>query len=174
MGQMRNIVIVAYDLRWPDMFRQAAEELRAVFGDECLAIHHIGSTAIPGMRAKPIIDLMPVVRTLKAVEAHHPALIRRGYESKGENGIPGRRYFVKGSDDRRTHQVHTYEPEHPEVARHLGFRDYLIAHPEAARQYAELKTGLARQFPHDIDGYIGGKNGFIRATIQKALDGELD
>jgi GrpB-like predicted nucleotidyltransferase (UPF0157 family) len=169
MGDMRNIVVVPYNPAWPAMFQQEADKLSAVFGQACLAIHHIGSTAIPGMRAKPIIDIMPVVPNLEQLETLTPAMIQLGYEPKGENGIPGRRYFVKGADDHRTHHVHTYEPDNPEVIRHLSFRDYLIAHPEAAEQYASLKETLAQEYSHDIFGYMAGKDDFIKETLQKAL-----
>lgn len=170
MGNMRNIVVVPYNPAWPDMFQQEADKLSTVFGQACLAIHHIGSTAIPGMRAKPIIDIMPVVPAIEQVEILNPALIQLGYEPKGENGIPGRRYFVKGGDDHRTHHVHAYEPNNPEAIRHLSFRDYLIAHPQAADRYAGLKLSLAQDYPHDIFGYMAGKDGFIKETLQRALE----
>jgi GrpB-like predicted nucleotidyltransferase (UPF0157 family) len=95
-------------------------------------------------------------------------MIQLGYEPQGEYGIPGRRLFFKGGDWQRTHHVHSFEPDHVEVAQVLGFRDYLIAHPEQARQYARLKMKLARQFPHDISGYRAGKADFITVTIQEA------
>lgn len=168
MGATRNIVVVPYDPVWPGKFEVAVAELSPIFGAELIAIHHIGSTAIPGLSAKPIIDMMPVVRDIARVDALNPAFVRRGYEPMGEHGIPGRRYFVKGGDLHRTHHVHIYEPNNPEVKRHLGFRDYLIAHPDQARQYASLKQDLARQYPHDIEGYMAGKDAFIKAIIQEA------
>lgn len=165
---MRSIVVVPYDPTWPEQFRRAAAEIAAVFGQELISIHHIGSTSIPGLRAKPIIDIMPVVRHIEQVEAFNSAMIELGYEPRGEYGIPGRRYFVKGSDTQHLHHVHTYEPDNPEVARHLDFRDYLVAQPERARQYADLKVALAGQFPHDIFGYMAGKDAFIKETIRQA------
>lgn len=170
MGGMRNIVVVPYNPRWSDMFQQEANKIIAVFGQECIAIHHIGSTAIPGMSAKPIIDIMPVVRNIEKVDLFNPVMRQLGYEPKGENSIPGRRYFVKGGDEHRTHHVHTYEPGHPEVIRHLSFRDYLSAYPEEAQRYARLKQTLAHQHPHDIFGYMAGKDSFIKKTIAKALE----
>lgn len=170
MGKMRNIVIVPYNPSWPELYRQEAEKIAAIFGQELIASHHIGSTSIPAMSAKPIIDMMPVVRNIETVETFNAAMMALGYESKGENGIPGRRYFVKGSDAQRTHHVHTYKPNNPEVKRHLDFRDYLIAHPEAAQRYADLKIALAKQFRHDIDGYIAGKDAFIKEIILKARE----
>ena len=168
MGDMRNIVVVAYNPSWPQMFEQEAAKLAAIFGDELLAIHHIGSTSIPGISAKPVIDMMPIVRDIKKVDAFNAAMIALGYEPKGENHIPGRRYFCKGGDEHRTHHVHTYEASNPEVKRHLDFRDYLRALPQVAEQYATLKLKLAQQFPHDIFAYMDGKDAFIRETIEKA------
>jgi GrpB-like predicted nucleotidyltransferase (UPF0157 family)/RimJ/RimL family protein N-acetyltransferase len=168
MGEMRHIVVVPYDPRWPEMFRREAAKISAVLAQELISIHHIGSTSIPGLSAKPIIDIMPVVRNIEKVEIFNSAMGQLGYEARGENGIPGRRYFRKGGDASRTHHVHTYEPTNPEVRRHLDFRDYLIAHPKEAQQYASLKTALAQQFPHDINGYMAGKDAFIREIIQKA------
>jgi GrpB-like predicted nucleotidyltransferase (UPF0157 family) len=165
---MRNILIVPYDPLWPAQFHQETATLRTVFGQALISIHHIGSTSIPGMSAKPIIDIMLIVRDIETVEGFSPAMMQLGYESKGENGIPGRRYFVKGGDEHRTHHVHTYALDNPEVQRHLDLRDYLIAHSEEARQYAELKAALAQQFPHDIDSYVAGKDGFIKEMLRKA------
>jgi GrpB-like predicted nucleotidyltransferase (UPF0157 family) len=165
---MRNILVVPYDALWPEQFRQEAATICTVFGQALISIYHIGSTSIPGMSAKPIIDIMPIVHDIETVEGFNPAMMQLGYESKGENGIPGRRYFVKGGDAHRTHHVHAYALDSPEIQRHLDLRDYLIAHAAEAQQYADLKVALARQFPHDIDSYVAGKDGFIKETLQKA------
>ena len=111
--------------------------LAALLGDTCIAIHPIGSTAIPGADAKPILDLMPVVRDLAAVDALTPAFAALGYEALGELGIPGRRYFRKGGDE-RTHQLHVFQVgDHANIVRHLAFRDLLphwwAAPPDVAR-----------------------------------------
>ncbi len=168
MGERRKIVVVPYDPHWPAMYRAEAAQLTTIFGPELISIHHIGSTSIPGLSAKPIIDMMPLVRNIEMVARFDSAMIQLGYQPMGENGIPGRRYFVKGGDLHRTHHVHIYEAGNPEVARHLDFRDYLIAHPEEAQEYASIKQQLARQFSHDIDSYMAGKDAFIKETIQKA------
>jgi GrpB-like predicted nucleotidyltransferase (UPF0157 family) len=168
MGMIREIKVVVYNPEWPTQYAAEAERLRTTFGDTLIDIHHIGSTSVPGMSAKPILDMMPLVRDLDDVEASIPGLTALGYEFKGENGIAGRRYFTKGPDHARTHHVHCYHPDNPEVARHLDFRDYLIAHPEEAAAYARLKQEVARQFPTDINGYMAGKDAFIRQTIRKA------
>jgi GrpB-like predicted nucleotidyltransferase (UPF0157 family) len=168
MVAMRNIRVVDYDPAWVEAFQREVEQLAPIFGEHLISIYHIGSTSVPGLPAKPIIDIMPVVQDIHRLEPLYPALIALGYEPLGENGIPGRRLFIKGGVEHRTHHVHTYGPDHPEVVTHLNFRDYLRAHPEVARQYAVLKANLARQFPHDIDSYIEGKAPFIRDILQKA------
>jgi GrpB-like predicted nucleotidyltransferase (UPF0157 family) len=168
---MRNIVVVEYDERWPEMFQQEAERLRAVFGPLLVDIHHIGSTSVPGLQAKPIIDMMPLVRDITQVDQLNEQMAALGYEAMGECGIPGRRYFRKGGNEHRTHHVHAFQADHPEtVDRHLAFRDYLRAHPDTAREYGELKARLAQQFPDDIYGYMEGKDSFVKEVERKALE----
>src|SRR5947209_8072592 len=122
-----RVQVVAYRDEWVELFRREAEQLGRVFGDELIAIHHIGSTAVPGLQAKPVIDMLPVVRQIERVDAFDPAMRALGYEPMGEYGIPGRRYFRKGGDD-RTHQAHAFQQGDPNVERHLAYRDYLRAH----------------------------------------------
>jgi GrpB-like predicted nucleotidyltransferase (UPF0157 family) len=169
-NNLRKIVIVSYNPLWPQMFEEEAAKISAVFGTELISIHHIGSTSIPGLSAKPIIDIMPIVRSVETVDAFNPAMIELGYEPKGENGISGRRYFQKGGQLNRSHHVHTYEATNPAVKEHLDLRDYLIAHPDDARQYGELKEELALKFPHDIEGYINGKDAFVKEIIRRAAE----
>jgi GrpB-like predicted nucleotidyltransferase (UPF0157 family) len=164
----RNVVVVAYDPQWPARFAQEAARLAPVFGDSLVTIHHIGSTSIPGMAAKPIIDMLPVVRQIEAVDALNPGMEALGYAPRGEFGIPGRRYFAKGQGAQRSHHVHVFAVDHPDIARHLIFRDYLIAHPAEAAAYASLKQALARQFPHDMEAYIAGKDGLIKEIDRRA------
>ena len=165
---IRRIKVVPYDPLWPSRFEEEASRISAVLGGELVAIHHIGSTAIVGMWAKPIIDIMPLVRDIQKVDMYSEAMIALGYEPKGENTIPGRRFFIKGGDANRSHHVHAYEPDNPEVARHLDFRDYLVGHPQDAEAYASLKRSLAARFPHDINGYIAGKDAFVKEILQRA------
>jgi GrpB-like predicted nucleotidyltransferase (UPF0157 family) len=168
----RKVDVVAYDPAWPELFCAEAKRLRRVFGAELLVIHHMGSTAVPGLSAKPIIDLLAEVRDLDRVDGFNDALRALGYEPRGEHGIPGRRFFPRrlGDEaDTRTHHLHVYQGGHAEITRHLALRDYLCAHPEAARVYAQLKEDLARRCPWDIDSYIAGKDAFIKDLEQQAL-----
>ena len=136
---MREVRVVPHDPRWTVEYEREAQRLRAVFGEAALAIHHIGSTAIPGITAKPIVDILPEVRSIEHVDALNDALAAAGYRAWGEFGLPGRRYFTREENGTRKCNVHVYEAGNPEVERHLAFRDYMNAHPEEARAYGRLK-----------------------------------
>ncbi|MGE5592467.1 MAG: GrpB family protein [Betaproteobacteria bacterium] len=169
----REVTVVPYDQAWPRLFREEADRLRAVFGHQLIHVHHIGSTALPGLAAKPIIDILPVVRDIEMVDRFNAAMARLGYEPMGENGIPGRRYFERclrcDGAKHHTHHVHVFSAGDPAIERHLAFRDYLRARPDVACQYAELKKDLARLFRYDVHGYTSGKNAFVKATEAAAL-----
>ncbi len=161
--------VVEYDPHWPQMFEREAEKLAAVLGDNLVAIHHIGSTAVEGLAAKPIIDILPVVKNLAYVDAKNEQFAALGYECMGEFGIPGRRYMRKGGD-LRTHQVHVFAQENEyAISRHLAVRDYLRAHPAEAAEYAALKRSLAARYPSDIEGYCDGKDAFVKQLEKRAL-----
>lgn len=153
---MRKVSVEEYSADWKKRFEEEAILLQKVFGFEIQMIHHIGSTSVSGLSAKPIIDMMPVVRDITKIDVYNDAMIAIGYEPKGENGLSGRRYFQKGGND-RTHHIHIYEVGHPGIERHLAFRDYLCTHPNAKKKYGDLKEALAKQFPYDIESYINGK-----------------
>jgi len=164
----RLIVVVPHDPQWSKLFEDAVEELTAILGWEILAVHHIGSTAIHGILAKPIIDVLVEVQAIERIDGFNDVMVERGYIPKGAFGIAGRRFFIKGTETHRTHHVHMFERGEPRVDRHLRFRDYLRAHPDEAEAYGRLKEGLARRFPHDIDGYMAGKDEFIKEIERKA------
>ncbi|WP_409292648.1 GrpB family protein [Peribacillus sp. SCS-37] len=165
---MRRVEVCPYDKEWAQMFREEAEKINLILGDEMIHIYHIGSTSIPGLSAKPIIDIMPVVIDIYKVDTFNRQMEELGYIAKGENGISGRRYFQKGGDH-RSHHIHIYQNGSHEIERHLALRDYLITHPIDMKNYGELKEKLARQFPEDIESYIKGKDLFVKKMEQKAL-----
>jgi GrpB-like predicted nucleotidyltransferase (UPF0157 family) len=107
--------------------------VQTALGDTVIHIEHVGSTSAPGLAAKPIIDMMPLVRDVREVSKRITAMAAIGYIPRGEFGLPGRRYFVKGSAHARLVHCHIYAAGHPEVTRHLAFRDYLRTHPVARR-----------------------------------------
>lgn len=159
----------SYNEKWALMFTEEVEKLNLIFENEIVSIHHIGSTSVPGLKAKPIIDIMVVVKDIDLVDPYNQEMWAIGYEPKGENGIPGRRYFQKGGDN-RSHHVHIYQVGSYEINRHLAFRDYLRKHPDVKKSYSKLKEKLAQQFPYDIESYINGKNSLVNKIEVKALD----
>lgn len=163
-----KITLVPPQPEWAARFRAEALRLRALLGDNAAAFHHIGSTAIPDIMAKPIIDILVEVRDITRVDDANSKMIRHGYLPKGEFGIPGRRYFRKGTDIRYTHHAHVFQTGDPQFERYLDFRDYLRTHPVEARAYSRLKESLAGKFPEDPEGYMDGKDGFIKKTEKKA------
>ena len=165
---MRKVVVVEHSKGWKKQFEEEAKLIHAIFASEIVAIHHIGSTSVPDLAAKPIIDMMPIVREIEKIDTYKDQMIAFGYEPKGENGLPGRRYFQKGGDN-RTHHVHMYEVGSAEIERHLAFRDYLREHPQAVKKYGALKVELAKQFPFDISAYIQEKDSFVSELEQKAI-----
>ena len=161
----RYIEVVAYNLNWPLAFEAEAARIKQALGDNCIEIHHIGSTSVPGLAAKPLIDILPVVRDICAVNAL--AMEDLGYETMGEFGIPFRRFFSK-SKDLRAHNVHILEQGSLEIERHLNFRDWMRNNPEDKNAYAELKNSLAKEFPNDIKSYCIGKDEFVANIDAKA------
>lgn len=151
------------------MFQCEAAQIRGILGGNALQIFHIGSTAVPGLRAKPIIDIMPVVRSMEQVDNHTAAFAAIGYEVLGEFGMPGRRYMRKGGNN-RTHQIHLFQYRNAiAIVRHLAFRDYLRCHPGVCADYGALKSALAKQFPSDIEAYGNGKDEFVKRVEREAL-----
>lgn len=165
----RKVEVVPYHLDWPTQFEAEAALLRQIFGAEMLSIHHFGSTSIPGISAKPIIDILLIVRDIQRVDRLNPRLTAIGYVCVGEYGIPGRRFFYKGSDEFRTHHLHVYQSGSPHILRHLAFRDYMRTHPIPAHAYARLKEQLANEFPENMEAYIAGKNAFVKAHEKLAV-----
>lgn len=165
---MRKVEVCSYTERWTFMFAEEAEKLKLIFRNQMVNIHHIGSTSVPGLKAKPIIDIMPVVKEIDLVEKFNIEMQNIGYVSKGENGIPGRRYFQKGGDN-RSHHVHIYQVGSDEIKRHLAFRDYLRSHPDLKKAYGTLKEKLAQQFSYDIESYINGKDHLAKEIEARAI-----
>lgn len=120
------------------------------------------------MPAKSIIDVLMAVKNIQKIDSFNKKMQHMGYIPKGENGIPGRRFFIKGDELHHTHHLHIFQQGNADIDRHLNFRDYLIAHPKEASEYAQLKKELAKRFPLDIDAYQTGKDQFIREIDQKA------
>ena len=139
---MRKVEVLDYQTEWPLLFEKEKKVLHQLFQENSHVVFHIGSTAVPGLAAKPVIDLMPVVYNLYQADSLNEKMEQLGYVVKGENGLPGRRYFEKGGDY-HTHHVHLFQIGNQEIIRHLAFRDYLRAHPKEAQRYGQLKKESA-------------------------------
>ena len=163
------VSVVGYDSFWPQRYLEAAEQIAHIFQSELLAIHHIGGTSIPYMCAKPIIDILPVVKDIDVVEEYHGPLGDLGYRPRGEYGIEGRRYFIRADEDVHTHHLHFFADGHEQIDRLLLFRDFLIAHGEDAKAYAELKQQLAARFPNDAPRYTDAKSEFVQKAGTRAV-----
>ena len=170
------IVLVPYDSNWANAFTREAARLADSLGGVPLELHHIGSTAIPGLDAKPVIDILAVVPRVEMLDDRGAAFESLGYEAMGEFGIVGRRYFRKNDHTgRRSHQIHGFSAGSANITRHLDFRDYLRAHSDARQAYAALKHRLAAECVDDMSCYSEGKSSFIRDVERRAAiwrDGE--
>jgi GrpB-like predicted nucleotidyltransferase (UPF0157 family) len=160
------VVLFPYTIAWKRLFEEERALLQASLGDQILDIQHVGSTSIPGMRAKPIIDIAIAVRNFEKAKVCIVPIEHLGYQYKGEFGIPRRHYFVKG--DPRTHHLHMNEIGSRDWVDQLLFRDYLIRHPQSAQEYANLKIELAQRFPADREAYLEAKAPFIQHILQMA------
>ena len=173
----QHITVLNYDPEWPLKYERERKAIAEILDGNGISIYHIGSTSVPGLAAKPIIDMMAVVRSLEKVDDARGKFSELGYEYLGEFGIAGRRYFRKGGDE-RTHQIHIFQADDwNNIGRHLAFRDYMRTHEKERAEYAEIKTALAQRFPYDIDGYCDGKDAFVREMEKRALleyDGTWD
>ncbi|QOR65358.1 GrpB family protein [Cytobacillus suaedae] len=164
---MRKVEVTSYNPTWTKSYQSEAKRIQTIFSPILVNIYHIGSTSIPGLSAKPVIDILVEVSSLEKVDDFNQDMEKLDYEARGENGIPKRRYFQKGGDN-RTHHVHIFEKGNTEIERHVTFRDYLRNHPQEADQYGALKEELAEKFPYDIEKYILGKDSLVKELDEKA------
>jgi GrpB-like predicted nucleotidyltransferase (UPF0157 family) len=163
-----TVKLVDHHPKWAEYFSKEKRLLFKMLGEKVLDVRHMGSTSIPGIPAKPILDILAAVKMLADVEAFTQDLKKIGYEDKGDGGVPGRRYFVKGTEEKRTHHLNFCEMNSLFWRSHLAFRDYLERHPEIAREYSALKRGLADRFPNDRGAYTAGKEEFVRSILDRA------
>ena len=162
IGMTDVVKLCAYQPEWARIFQIEHDRLLEALGKKAINVQHIGSTAIPEMEAKPVIDILVGVESIHQAEKHVEPLSGLGYQYLGENGIPGRHYFIKKQDDRETHHLHMVEIGGDHWARHLFFRDYLREHPAAAHAYIILKRRLADLYQHDQSSYSIEKTEFIQ------------
>lgn len=160
---MVSVVVVEYDQAWPAIFEQLRDRIWPAVSDLAHSVEHVGSTSVPGLAAKPVIDLNVVARSERDVPALIGRLATLGYAHRGNLGVEGREAFYQPEGLPRHHLYLS-----PQGA--LGLQNHLAvrANPDATREYGELKRRLAREFPNDIDGYIDGKTDFIVGILRRA------
>ena len=170
----RTIEVVDHDPAWETAFVREAARLLDVFGGTLVAIHHVGSTAIPALAAKPIIDILVVLQETRTIDRFSVPMQELGYRVRGEcldaeiPGIAGRFYFSKDSFGMRSHHVHVCAVGHREITDKLAFRDYLRTHPHIAAEYGRIKKKLAIAHRDDNVAYMRGKDAFIQPTLGDA------
>ena len=168
-----TVRVVPYDTRWPALYAEEEARIRRALGKTPLALEHVGSTSVPGLTAKPIIDIMAGRAAEHPAEQFVPLLEQAGYEYRGDRGLPGREFFRRG--DPRSYHVHLVEIGSSLWRDHIGFRDRLRGDAAVAAEYAALKLALAARFPLDRLSYIDGKAEFIQGVIRSTpgIDGEV-
>ncbi len=164
-----GIEIVAYDPTWPRLFQERGERLRQALGEVARRIDHIGSTSVPGLAAKPIIDIQISVAALAPVAAFCDPLVALGYVFRADNPERTKRYFREAPETRREH-IHVRKAGSWGEQFALLFRDYLRLHPNEAAEYAWLKRDLAERYGDERHAYTEAKNPFIWSVIQRATD----
>jgi GrpB-like predicted nucleotidyltransferase (UPF0157 family) len=164
----RKTHISEYDPKWIAQFTNEAALLKRLFGKVASNIHHIGSSSIPDIKAKPVIDILITTQDLRKVDTLDEEMESLGYLVGGEFGLSGRRFYCKGDDAHCHVHVHIYEANHPSVGKYLLFRDYMINHPNDAKAYELLKTDLAKKYPNNRTKYTESKSIFIAEIFTKA------
>jgi GrpB-like predicted nucleotidyltransferase (UPF0157 family) len=166
------VVVVDYDPRWPEAFERLRSHVWPAVRDVALTIEHVGSTSVPGLAAKPAIDVSVVVPDASAIPAAIAGLEAIGYVHLGEMGIEGREAFeppaAAASAGLPVHHLYVCPRDGLGLANHLAVRDYLRAHPDTARRYGELKKELARRFPDDAASYVDGKTEFVVDILRRS------
>lgn len=163
-------MIIPHDSDWCDIFETEKRNIYNVTGGALMQVHHIGSTAVPDIWAKPVIDIMGVTESFAYFDAVGNRLCFVGYLALGENGISGRRFFQKiTAPTINACHLHIFERGSPHIERHLAFRDYLLVHPKIAAEYSELKTSIVRDGVSSRQEYQDRKSPFIMKTEAAAL-----
>jgi GrpB-like predicted nucleotidyltransferase (UPF0157 family) len=158
--------LIEYDARWPALFTGEQQSIRDRCGGLRLRLEHVGGTSIPGMCAKPILDIAMGRPRDASSRDYIAALEEVGYEHRGERGVPGREFFCRGRP--RAYHLHLVEENGPLWRDYVAFRDYLRAHAEAARHFADLKRELAARFSQDREGYMTAKSSYVQEILRLA------
>ena len=162
-------LFVEYSPQWPQLFHEEAQRWQMLLGDLLVKVHHVGSTSVPGLAAKPVIDLLPEVSDIAQVEARTQKIEEAGYRAWGEYGLPGRRFFTKDTGEFRTENIHVYETGNHEIIRHVAFCAYLRDHDDDRIDYEAIKRAAYAQHPADIEGYCEFKDAWIKRVEPLAV-----
>lgn len=163
----RSVLILDYDPSWPDVFEALRRAVWAAVCDIALSVEHVGSTAVSGLAAKPVIDMDIVVDALEKVPAAIARLAELGYVHAGNLGIEDREAF-NAPDGLPPHHLYVCVEGSAALLNHLALRDFLRSNPAAAAEYGRLKKQLAAQFPNDIDSYVAGKTAYLLQVLRSA------
>ena len=158
--------LVDYDARWPELFIAEEKRIRDQCGTLAMRLEHIGGTSIPGMCAKPILDVAAGRPPEASIQDYVDALRQAGYEHRGERGVAGREYFRRGAP--RAYHIHLIEYGGPLWGDYLAFRDYLRDHVDAAREFADVKRALAARFSRDREAYMTAKSSHVLEILRLA------
>ena len=169
VGLKRGTVILQkYHKEWAEAFGVEKESLKNLLGDTVLDIQHVGSTSVPGLAAKPIIDMLMAVKSLEEVQIMRTLLENAGYEYRENGSSEEQVLFVKGPEEMRTHYLHITELNSPVWQHDLAFRDYLRSHPETVAEYENLKNELMSKYADNRAEYTAGKDAFIKSILRLA------
>jgi Uncharacterized conserved protein len=164
-----EVQLTPYDKEWATLFLDTKYEVQQILGSNVIDIQHIGSTSIKSIVAKPILDVAVIVYDLDKI--NFEGMKNNGYVFGGEAGVTGRSFFAKYRDgDISTHHIHCYEKDNQNLLANIAFRDYLIAHPDYAKQYSDLKMQLAKRYKSDRVTYTNEKTEFIKIVLQLAKE----
>lgn len=166
--EQRDVELVPHNPEWSQLANDESQRILECISIPVIGIYHIGSTSVPGIKAKPILDFVLEVEDMEAFIKESRNLESLEYVSKGEYGIPGRQFFTKDTLGERTHHLHVFQQGHQDIERHLVFRDFLRSNPEAAKEYESLKEKLAKRFPKKSDMYTEAKSDFILSMDEVA------
>lgn len=160
-----EVILMHYQSDWILKYEAESTLLVSVLGDTLLNIYHMGSTSVPNLTSKPIIDILAEVHSVKQLDMLELKFMELGYEVKGENGIVNRRYYVKRKDGIRAIHLHCYEKGNPEIGRHLKFKHILLVDRNILLEYEKLKIDLVAKYKDDRLKYTEAKSKFIQKVL---------
>jgi GrpB-like predicted nucleotidyltransferase (UPF0157 family) len=169
---IESVIVVDYDPKWPELFGVLRVRIAKALGDLAAAIEHVGSTAVPGLAAKPVVDIDVLLSSTGRLREVVERLAPLGYAHEGNLGVAGREAFTQPADQ-PVHHLYVCASDSVEFLRHIAFRDYLRTHRESAKIYGELKRRLALEYGRDRARYGAGKDGFVSEILRRAIPSKI-